>query len=159
MSVFRCAGTTTGTVNGIGLSYDIFFAGCSHVCPGCQNPELQDFSYGYDLDTDNILNHLERYSGFYNSIVFTGGDPCYQPIALNTLATNCNLLSILYTGFFYEEIPNYLKDSIDIIIDGPYIQELKTSGFPASSNQRIWKHRKLINKDFRKNNHANTNYF
>jgi len=37
-------------------------------------------------------------------------------------------------------------------VDGPYIQELKTSGFPASSNQRIWQSGKLTNQDFRKNN-------
>ena len=148
---FQCAGTTTGTINGIGLSYDIFFSGCRHDCSGCHNPELQDFSYGTLVDTKDIMKHLEQYCGFYNSVVFTGGDPCYQPKSLYNLAVNCNNLpSILYTGFLYEDIPDYLKDSIDIIIDGPYIQELKTARFPASSNQRIWQSGKLTNQDFRK---------
>lgn len=151
---FRCAGTSTGTVNGIGISFEIFFSGCRHDCVGCQNSDLQNFSYGYDLDTNDILEHLEQYSSFYNSIVFTGGDPVYQPKSLYTLANKCKLPSILYTGFLYEEIPNYLKDSIDIIIDGPYIQELKTFGFPASSNQRIWYSKKLTNKDFRMDNNT-----
>mgnify|MGYP001159339829 CR=1 FL=1 len=154
---FRCAGTNVGTINGLGISYEVFFSGCRHACPGCQNPELQDFSYGHDLDTNDILSHLERYQDFYDSVVFTGGDPVYQPIALYTLATNCKLPTILYTGFLYEEIPDNIKEAIDIIVDGPYIQELKTSGFPASNNQRIWDHGKLTNQDFRKNNNAHTN--
>jgi anaerobic ribonucleoside-triphosphate reductase activating protein len=154
---FRCAGTSIGTINGIGISYEIFFSGCRHNCPDCQNLDLQDFSYGTEIDTDDILYHLEKYRDFYSSVVFTGGDPVYQPIPLYTLASKCNLPTILYTGFLYEDLPECIRNVMDFIVDGPYIQELKTDGFPASSNQRIWQSGKLINQDFRKNYYANTN--
>ena len=147
---FQCAGITFGTVNGIGISLEIFFSGCKHDCSCCQNPELQNFSYGTRIDTDIVLAHLEKYNDFYNSIVFTGGDPLYQPKALYSIASNCNIPRILYTGFLYEEIPDYIKNVIDVIIDGPYIQELATDGFPASRNQHIWEHNNLTNIDFRK---------
>lgn len=154
---FRCAGINTGNINGIGLSYEIFFSGCQHNCSGCQNPELQNFSYGTEIDTEDILCQLEKYHDFYDSIVFTGGDPVFQSTPLYTLASKFDLPIILYTGFLYEELPKHIRNAMDFIIDGPYIQELKTSGFPSSSNQRIWQSGKLINRDFRKNYNANTN--
>jgi len=152
---FKCAGVTSGTVNGIGLSLEIFFQGCLHDCSGCQNPSLQDFSLGYDYDTDHILTHLEQYPDFYSSVVFTGGDPLYQPIPLYSMATKCKLPTILYSGFYYNEIPDNIKKAMTVIVDGPYIQELATNGFPSSKNQNIWikKNNTFINTniDFRKN--------
>lgn len=159
MPTFRCAGISTGTINGIGISCEIFFSGCCHNCPGCQNPELQDFSYGSIVDTNDTLKHIDLYKDFYNSVVFTGGDPVYQPNALYSIASECKLPTILYTGFLFEEIPKYITDLIDIVIDSQYVQELKTNGFPASSNQRIWEYRTLTNKDFRRNYNAYTNKF
>ena len=52
-----------------------------------------------------------------------------------------------------------IRDVMDFVIDGTYKQELQTSGFPATSNQRIWHNGKIIHKDFRKNYNANTNNF
>lgn len=144
---FRCAGINTGIINGIGISYEIFFSGCYHDCPGCQNPDLQDFSYGTEIDTNDILYHLERYLGFYNSVVFTGGDPVYQPIPLYTLASKCKLPSVLYTGFHFEDIPENIRNVMTIIVDGLYIQELKTDGFPASRNQNIYINTDRITKE------------
>jgi len=48
-----------------------------------------------------------------------------------------DLPKVLYTGRKYEEIKPELRDLFDIIVDGPYVEELKTGGFPASSNQRV----------------------
>jgi anaerobic ribonucleoside-triphosphate reductase activating protein len=144
---FKCAGVTSGTINGIGLSLEIFFQGCLHDCSGCQNPSLQDFSLGYDYDTDHILTHLEQYPDFYSSVVFTGGDPLYQPIPLYSMATKCKLPTILYSGFYYNEIPDNIKRVMTVIIDGPYIQELATNGFPASRNQTIHLNKELLTNE------------
>lgn len=40
--IFRCAGISDSTNDGIGMALDIFFQGCSLKCKGCQNPELQE---------------------------------------------------------------------------------------------------------------------
>ena len=45
----------------------------------------------------------------------------------------------IYTGFLYEEIKDTkLAKMADVIVDGPFMQELKCEGkYFGSSNQRI----------------------
>ncbi len=150
MTPIRIAGTSTSTIDGIGISFNIFFQGCNHNCIGCQNPTLQNFTNGHDYTTEDILDHLAMYPDFYDSVVFTGGDPAYQPNALYNLATNCKILTVLYTGFYYHEIPEHIRQVITIIIDGPYVQSLATNGFPASSNQQVWIRGHPISTNFQK---------
>lgn len=148
--LFRCAGIQSGTINGIGISLEVWFQGCKFDCPGCQNPNLQKLDGGQLIDTNNVLEHLNNYIDFYNSIVFLGGEPVLQSKALYSLASNCSIPTILYTGFLYEELTSDIKNVINFVVDGTYKHELKTNGFPASSNQRIWHNGKIIHKDFRK---------
>jgi anaerobic ribonucleoside-triphosphate reductase activating protein len=132
------------------MSLEIWFQGCSLNCKNCQNPNLRDVTRGFDCDTNFILDHLSKFSGFYQSVIFLGGEPCQQPKALSTLLSNITLTKILYTGLLYEDLPEEIKNNCDIIIDGPYVEEQKTDGFPSSSNQRIWNNNILTNIDFRR---------
>ena len=77
--LFRCASITSGTINGIGISLEVWFQGCKFECPGCQNPDLQKLDGGQLIDTSEVLEHLNNYNDFYNSIVFLGGEPVLQP--------------------------------------------------------------------------------
>lgn len=138
---FRCAGVVDSCTDGLEYSpaLAIFFQGCELCCKGCQNPELQSFDGGYDFYTEDIISHLERFGDFYKGVVFTGGDPIYQPTALFELLSKVNHPKVLYTGKLYDDIPLHIRDFLDIVVDGPYREELATNGFPASSNQRIIK--------------------
>ena len=66
-------------VNGDGLRCVVWFAGCSHRCPGCHNPETWSFTGGHRMDfkdmvtISNQLKH-EEIAG----ITLSGGDPLYQ---------------------------------------------------------------------------------
>ncbi len=137
MPTFRCAGTTTGTVNGIGLCYEIFFQGCDKNCDSCQNPELQSLDSGQLIEVDVVIDQLISHHNFYNSVVFLGGEPLLQQQALYSIAKNTNLPNILYTGWLFNDIPDHIKSIMSIIIDGPYIKTLK-SNFPSSNNQKIY---------------------
>lgn len=130
---------STSSLDGLGISLNIFFQGCNKRCVGCQNPELQDFSGGKSYNIDDILYFIHENHDFYQSIVMTGGDPLCQPKALYIMASNIILPTILYTGEYFDRIPCSIKSAVAIIEDGPFIQSLETYGkFPASSNQKIW---------------------
>jgi len=136
---FKCAGITDSVNDAPGkIGLDVFFQGCSLECKGCQNPELQDPNGGFDLDTDEIIDHLEQHKDFYQALVFLGGEPLEQIDALFGLASRSGLYNVLYTGWLHEEIPLDIRKVMNMIIDGPYIEELKTGRFPASENQRIY---------------------
>lgn len=158
MTKFHCAGINSSTIDGIGISCDVWFQGCSIKCEGCQNPDLQDLMKGYIIDTSMILEHLRQFPDFYQSIVFLGGEPTEQEYALLELCNNLpvTLTKILYTGKEFKDLSEDVKSAMDIIVDGPYIKsELTESGFPASNNQKIYKkdssgNFNIITTDFRK---------
>lgn len=134
---FRCAGIRDTTDGGMGLGLGVFFQGCHIHCKGCQNPDLQDPSGGYNANTDTIVHIVSTYD-YYNSIVFLGGEPTEQEEALLDIASRVNIPCVLFTGRSYEELSSDIKDKMYMVIDGPYIEELHTGGFPASSNQNIY---------------------
>ena len=135
---FRCAGIQDTLDGGLGWGLGIFFQGCSIKCPNSQNPELQDPAGGYDSNTDTIIKILENSNGYYNSVVFLGGEPTDQEDALLDIATRVNIPCVLFTGKYYETLNILLKYAMYMIVDGPYIEELKSNKFPASYNQSIY---------------------
>lgn len=135
---FQCAGIQDDFQDGIGISLAVYFSGCNLRCKGCQNPELQDPKYGEARDTIEVIEILEELSDFYESVTFLGGDPLEQPDALLDILKNCNIPTVLYTGRLYNEIPNEIIELCSVVIDGPYIEDIKTGSFPASSNQQVY---------------------
>ena len=146
---FKISSIQSGTINGIGISLEIWLQGCNLACIGCQNPDLQDFSGGTYYDTNLLLEHITKYNNFYNSIVFLGGEPLCQPKALYEIASKSKLPNILYTGYNYSGIPDYIKDVMYVIVAGPYKEEFKTDGFPVTANQEIYIDNILTTNDFR----------
>jgi anaerobic ribonucleoside-triphosphate reductase activating protein len=137
---FKCAGISDSMIDAPGkIGLNVFFQGCSLGCPGCQNPELQDDNGGFDADTDDVIEVLRRFEGFYEAVIFVGGEPLQQPDALKEIAEGSKLYNVLYTGWLFEDIPEDIRDLMRMVIDGPYIRDLEDGGFPASSNQKVWK--------------------
>lgn len=148
---FRCAGLSDGTCNGDGISLEIWFQGCTIGCKGCHNPQLQDIEGGFDYYTEDIIEHINKFGNFYNSVTMLGGEPLLQLEPLLILLRNIKLPIILYTGFTYEKIPDEIKKLAYKIIDGPYIEELKSSdGLLSTTNQHIYINQEILN-------YANTN--
>ncbi len=138
---FRFAGISDSFTDGIDYnpSVCVFFQGCTINCPGCQNPDQQPLNEGIEIDTASIIDFVNMYADgkFYKGVVFTGGDPMEQPDAVIEIAKSIKLPAVLYTGRLYSQVPFDITKLFKIIVDGPYIESLKTSGFPASSNQQI----------------------
>jgi len=124
-------------------TYEIHISGCTRKCKGCQNPILQDFEYGEDLDIDTYLFALQKRAKFYDAICIMGGDLlCQDLVEAETFA---KVLKVafpqkelwLFTGAELEVVPDWAKETFDYIKTGTYQEHLKQTGFPASSNQKL----------------------
>lgn len=155
--------TKESLVDGPGIRYVIFSQGCSHNCRGCHNPTTHSFKEGVEMDVEEIVNDVLN-SKHIDGVTFSGGDPFYQPKEFKYIAhklheNDINIMS--YTGFTYEKIieSSEMKDlleDIDILIDGPFVENKKTFKIPfrGSENQRAidvqnsLKESKVIELDF-----------
>lgn len=143
--------------NGPGVRVSLFVSGCTHHCPNCFNPETWDFTYGNPCDQavlDEILESLAP--SYIKGLSLLGGEPM-EP------ANQESVLEIVrqvrtrypdkdiwcYSGYLYEsltkgqigdgEIVLQLLEQVDVLVDGPFVEELKNPGlrFRGSSNQRL----------------------
>ena len=60
-----------------GISLSVYFSGCHFHCPGCHNPEAQDFNYGEEYGFDirqEIMQKLSK-NGVMRSLSILGGEP------------------------------------------------------------------------------------
>ena len=119
------------------IAVAIYFAGCSVRCPGCQNKHLWDRAQGVAMSIDTVVACIEEHP-LAQAVVFLGGEPTDQ---LDFLQSICSTVEckkkVLYTGREFEWLPAQLTDQLDMIVCGPYKQELHVNKWPASSNQRV----------------------
>lgn len=132
-------------VDGVGLRTSIYFSGCSHFCKGCHNPQSWDLHNGRQMTIDELLDIIK--ADEFANVTFSGGDPLYQCEGVTELAKRIkeetDKTIWCYTGFTYEEILDnawlsQILPYIDVLVDGPFKEELKTTEIPfvGSSNQR-----------------------
>ena len=103
----RIAGTVRhSSVDGPGVRYVVFFQGCPHHCPGCQNPETWDPEGGEETTAEELAEEM-RATRYLDGITLSGGDPLLQPSALMVLADAAHEkgLSVwCYTGWTFEAL-------------------------------------------------------
>ncbi len=141
-------------LNGNGLRVVLWMSGCSHKCPGCQNPETWDCNGGIpftEWDKAEVYEQLSK--DYIKGITFSGGDPLYVG---NREAVHQLILEVrklfptkdvwLYTGYtlkqsergfyFSDDCPWYggefpdqftlpWLDQIDVIVDGHFDKDIR----------------------------------
>lgn len=134
------------TVDGPGFRTSIYCAGCGHHCPGCHNPQSWDFSAGYDMEIDQLMQDIKNDP--FADVTFSGGDPFFQAEEFAALAVRIKAETTktiwCYTGYLYErllEMPSSrrLLEQLDVLVDGPFIMSQRDEDllFRGSANQRL----------------------
>lgn len=144
--------------DGEGVRVSLFVSGCRNACPGCFNPETWNFKFGKEFtsETENeIIQALkpEHIQGFS----LLGGEP-FEEENQKVLAPFLEKLKAIYpkkdiwcwTGYILDkdlqngqrkhtEYTDRMLKCIDVLVDGPFIQEKKNLmlEFRGSENQRI----------------------
>lgn len=144
-----------------GISLSVYFSGCHFHCPGCHNPEAQDFEYGEEFNMKKIYEICFKLNknNVMRKLSILGGEPLTDEnlLAVSQLIDICkyqfpDLQIYIWTGYLYEELKERMtKDSYEArlltnilnkttyIIDGRFELDKRDITLPlrGSSNQRI----------------------
>lgn len=152
-------------VNGTGCRTVLFVSGCRNACKGCFQPQTWDFGYGEPFDEKVQKEVLDSLAPDYiTGITLLGGEPFEPenqkelvPFMRKVVAQYPNKNVWAFTGYIYDkdllaggrrhtEDTDELLSMIDVLVDGPFVEELKdiTLKFRGSSNQRVLDLRETI---------------
>ena len=152
--------------NGEGVRTSLFVSGCRRGCPGCFNSGAWSFQAGEPFTReveDQIIESLDH--PFCDGLTVLGGEPM-EPENLRGLVgflervrarfprsgdgtgapaktiwcfTGDTLDELMPGGRHHTEVTDRMLDCIDILVDGPWVQELYDISlrFHGSSNQRL----------------------
>lgn len=139
--------------NGPGICASLYVQGCKHHCKNCFNPETWDYNDGQLWTKEKEAQFIEVCKNEHiKNICILGGEPLDQGYdmfdLLLKLKEQVNKPIWLWTGYIWEDIiVNSNEEDIkqiiislcDVVIDGPFIEELKNNSlkYRGSSNQRI----------------------
>lgn len=131
---------------GPGIRFILWTQGCARCCKGCMTPMSQDRDSGRIISVFDLADIIIQ-SG-RDGLTISGGEPFLQAQALyelvNLIRAKRDIGIIVYTGYTLDEILQskdlYMcrfLEQIDLLIDGPYIEELNDGmNLRGSSNQR-----------------------
>ena len=156
----------TDIADGDGVRVLLFVSGCRNCCKGCFQPETWDFKYGTEFtqETENQILEFLRPS-YISGLTVLGGEPFEEenqsilaPFLRKVKETYPSKTIWCYTGYVLEkdllpedgrkhcEATGEMLKYIDILVDGPFIEEQKNISlkFRGSENQRILKLREIL---------------
>jgi len=124
------------------IAIAVYFSGCSIRCSGCQNKLLWNRENGKKMLVNDVFEKIREHQ-LSDTVVFLGGEPTDQLEALILLCEKIKKESqkniALYTGREFESLSEELLKNLSFVVCGPYKEELHVNGWPASSNQRVFR--------------------
>ena len=146
--------------NGEGVRTTLFVSGCTRGCPGCFNSGAWSFEAGKPFTREVEDKIIESMAPDYvDGLTLLGGEPMEPQNQAGLVGlvervreryprgcgktiwcfTGDMLDELMPGGRHHTEVTDRLLDCIDILVDGPWVQELYDISlrFHGSSNQRI----------------------
>ena len=144
---------------GFGVRVSLYCTGCRIHCPGCHNPQAQDFNAGKQF-TDITLNELisALVPKYISGLTICGGEPM-EPENQVVLRKICAAVKAhfpkkdiwCYTGYELEDLlkggkqhaedTDELLSLLDVLIVGPFVQAkrdvTRNNLWRGSTNQRV----------------------
>lgn len=141
--------TTADIANGEGVRCTLWTTGCSHHCPGCQNPTTWDPKEGIPFIEETMQKLLDELRPDYiRGLTFSGGDPLFiqNRLIVGYICERVreefgNTKDIwMWTGYEWDDIKDWDHlHYVDVLVDGPYIEAERDISLPwaGSKNQRV----------------------
>jgi len=89
---------TCGTVDGPGIRFVVFMAGCPLRCLYCANPDCRSIDNGKLTTVDELIAEIKKYRTYMNAsgggVTVSGGEPLFQPQFVAELFRRCKALGI-----------------------------------------------------------------
>jgi len=136
-------------VDGPGRRSVIQVAGCSLRCPGCYVPQTHKRENGSLVSISSIVKKIVASRPKHDGVTILGGEPFDQAASVAELVSRLKNLGIhitVYTGNTIDTLIgrkdksiDYILTHIDLLIDGPFIRQLKKDAgeYRGSRNQRV----------------------
>jgi pyruvate formate lyase activating enzyme len=115
---------TAGTVDGPGVRYVVFLAGCPLRCQYCHNPDTQHMHDGTPTTAADVVADIAATAGFlrhgHGGVTLSGGEPLVQPEFCAAILRGCKELG-LHTaldtsGFLGAHADDYLLADVDLVL-------------------------------------------
>jgi pyruvate formate lyase activating enzyme len=115
---------TFAAVDGPGLRYLLFTAGCRMRCLYCHNPDSWTRRDGQWQMTEDVVNEIGRYAAFYRrtgGVTISGGEPLLQPDFVSSVFRQVKERYDLHTaldtnGALAAPLPDAWFDPVDLVL-------------------------------------------
>ncbi|MDB5652747.1 MAG: Pyruvate formate-lyase activating [Tardiphaga sp.] len=115
---------TGGAVDGPGIRYVLFMAGCLLRCQYCHNPDSWHMHHGKPTNSRDVLRDIAGYTKFlmhaHGGVTLSGGEPLVQPEFTHAILRGCKEMG-LHTaldtaGFLGLHADDYLLADVDLVL-------------------------------------------
>ncbi len=115
---------TAGTVDGPGMRFVAFLAGCPMRCLYCHNPDTRHLKHGKLTQATDLIAEIGQYKDFLQKtgggVTITGGEPLFQHAFVTEVFKGCKELG-LHTaldtsGYLGKVVKQALLDVTDLVL-------------------------------------------
>ncbi|WNZ26974.1 pyruvate formate lyase-activating protein [Leptolyngbya sp. NK1-12] len=115
---------TCGTVDGPGIRFVVFTAGCPLRCLYCSNPDCRYMENGRKVSVDELIEEIQKYSTYMKAsgggVTVSGGEPLYQPHFVAEIFRRCHGLgmhtALDTSGYCDLQLALPVIDQVDLVL-------------------------------------------